>query len=321
MRKKNPKIIFIAGPTASGKTALAVNVARRFGGEVISADSMQIYRGLDIGTAKPIASERQGVPHHLIDFVDPRGEYSAALYQRDARRLIEDIRSAGKIPIVAGGTGLYIHSLLYDMSFSRTGKDQELRALLEARYDEFGGETMLTELSAANPELAARLHKNDKKRIIRALESAAYGVKPKEDEFYSSEFYEKDEIIFIGLNPGRGLLYEKINRRADGMRDGLMNEIEALLAAGVSFDCQSMQSIGYKEWREYFSQGILKSAENHNTMRDAVMETVKQHTRNYAKRQLTWFKRYNDKITWFDSSLTDFEEDIFRLIDRAYGLF
>jgi tRNA dimethylallyltransferase len=317
MRKKNSKIIFVAGPTASGKTALAVGVARRFGGEVISADSMQIYRGLNIGTAKPKPEETLGVPHHLIDFVDPRGEYSAALYQRDARRLIEDIRSAGKIPVVAGGTGLYIHSLLYDMNFSRTGKNPDARALLETRYDEIGGEKMLAELSSSNPDIAEKLHKNDKKRIIRALESAVYGVKPAEDEFYRSEFYERNDIIFIGLNASRDILYEKINRRADKMGDGLIEEIETLLAAGVSFDCQSMQSIGYKEWREYFSRSILKNAENNNTARDAVMETVKRHTRNYAKRQITWFKRYNGWITWFDSSLAGFEEDVFRLIERV----
>ncbi|MDR2090470.1 MAG: tRNA (adenosine(37)-N6)-dimethylallyltransferase MiaA [Clostridiales bacterium] len=338
------KIIFIAGPTASGKTKIAVETAKEFGGEVVSADSMQIYRGLTIGTAKPSAEEICGIPHHLLDFVDPRESYSAAVYQKDARRVIEEIFSRGKIPIVAGGTGLYFNAVIYDMSFNRTESDLKYREKLEKLYDERGGEFMLEALKEYDAEAAKRLHKNDKKRIVRAIEvcertkNGAAGAifesknnaktecegkngesesinsecggkneKLKDgiaecenvnaekrsgeaDEFNSKKFYEN--YIFIGLEPDRQKLYEKINLRVDEMmKNGLLDEVRGLLNGGLTFDMQCMQSIGYKEFGVFFEGGAAEQE---------VVENIKQHTRNYAKRQMTWFRRYDD-IKRFDS--------------------
>ncbi|MDR1940516.1 MAG: tRNA (adenosine(37)-N6)-dimethylallyltransferase MiaA [Clostridiales bacterium] len=287
MPRKPPKIIIIAGATASGKTAAAVKLAKEIDGEIVSADSMQIYKGLNIGTAKPNQAEMRGVKHHLIDFLPPNAEYNAALYQKDARKIIENLRDGGVTPIVAGGTGLYINSLLYDMTFSQSGGDCALRKRLEAQYDEIGGDAMLSELSRLNPS-AAKPHANDKKRVIRALETALTGKKPDGDEFNSKPYYGQDEYIFFGLNRDRQELYQKIDERVDGMiKSGLVGEIESLLSSGLSFDAQSMQSIGYKEFKAYFS-GTAPLAET--------VEQIKRHTRNYAKRQITWFKRYNNII-------------------------
>jgi tRNA dimethylallyltransferase len=295
------RIIVLAGPTASGKTALAVKLAECLNGEVISADSMQIYRGLKVGTAKPDAEEMRGIEHHLIDFVDPKSEYSAAQYQTDARRVIERLFSEEKTPILAGGTGLYINSVLYDMRFSNSQKNQELRAELEREYDENGGEALLKRLSVYDSAAAAKLHANDKKRIVRAVEAATTGEKPACDEFNSKLFY--DNFVMIGLNPDREKLYAKINARVEIMlRRGLIEEIEGLIASGLTFERQSMQSIGYKEFKEYFFNGAPIQE---------VVETVKQHTRNYAKRQITWFKRY-PAINWIDS----YQEAAFKEIEN-----
>jgi tRNA dimethylallyltransferase len=360
------KIIFIAGPTASGKTKIAVEIAKEFGGEVMSADSMQIYRRLNIGTAKPSIEERGGVLHHLLDFVDPRERYSAAAYQRDARRIIGEIFSRGNIPIVAGGTGLYFNCIIYDMSFSGVKGGGERRGEFERLYDERGGEFMLEFIRTKDPAAAEKLHKNDKKRIVRAFEicggatektvfddgkndkkrivgvseicgatekivvfndldkifdentddggeyeklnienekaDGSYSINElfidgklntenkKVDEFNSKRFYEN--YIFIGLAPDRQKLYEKINRRTDEMmKNGLLDEVRGLLDDGLTFDMQCMQSIGYKEFKEFFTE---------NAPIESVVEKIKQPTRNYAKRQFTWFRRY-DGIKRFDS--------------------
>ncbi|MDR3263612.1 MAG: tRNA (adenosine(37)-N6)-dimethylallyltransferase MiaA [Clostridiales bacterium] len=295
------KIIIVAGPTASGKTALAVKLAKTFNGEVISADSMQIYKRLDIGTAKPTESETDGVKHHLIDFVEPDAPYNAALYQKDARKIIDALIKADKTPILAGGTGLYINSVLYDMNFANSDKNPELRCELEKKYDKDGGAAMLEELSLSNPEVAAKLHVNDKKRVVRACETALIGKKTDGDEFNTKLYY--NDYIFVTLNPDRARLYAKINERTDLMlKNGLTQEVKELIDTGLTFDMQSMQSIGYKEFEGYFFKGQPL---------ESVAETIKQHTRNYAKRQITWFKRY--KAKQFDTldnncleSVTDF---------------
>jgi tRNA dimethylallyltransferase len=364
------KIIFIAGPTASGKTKVAVEIAKKFGGEVVSADSMQIYRGLNIGTAKPSKDETGGIPHHLLDFADPRERYSAAAFQKDARRTIGEIFSRGKIPIVAGGTGLYFNALIYDMSFSGVKGGGESREEAERLYDERGGEFMLELIRKKDPSAAEKLHKNDKKRIVRAFEicgqtaaktvfkngepyekrgiadgkrteskavlknaetyekrgipdgiraeneiflggGAANGelndcglrLQNGDDEFNSKRFYEN--YIFIGLAPDRQRLYEKINARTDEMmKNGLLNEVRELLNGGLTFDMQSMQSIGYKEFKEFFTE---------NAPIEYVVEKIKQHTRNYAKRQFTWFRRYGD-IKFFDSYAENAIFDIIKYI-------
>ncbi|MDR2047717.1 MAG: tRNA (adenosine(37)-N6)-dimethylallyltransferase MiaA [Clostridiales bacterium] len=349
------KIIAVVGPTASGKTRIAAALASDFNGEVISADSMQIYKGLNVGTAKPRAEETLDIKHHLIDFVEPSQSYSAALYQRDARAAVERLFANGQVPVIAGGTGLFINAVLYDMSFSKTGKNDGLRADLERRYAEIGGEAMLAELSAIDGESAKKLHANDKKRVVRYFESALSGEKPDADEFNLKLFY-KNHLI-IGLNPERSKLYEKINERTDAMiENGLIDEVRDLIKGGLTFDAQSMQSIGYKEFKDFFdSYGnigvtarIIRPSAKYGKFQDladggagkssavtqgmpssdygkfiafcdgvkdgksdadyagniddirVVTELIKRHTRNYAKRQITWFKRYKHAV-WFDS--------------------
>ncbi|MFR0796161.1 MAG: tRNA (adenosine(37)-N6)-dimethylallyltransferase MiaA [Oscillospiraceae bacterium] len=245
-----PKIVVITGPTASGKTALGVALAQRLGGEVVSADSMQIYRGMDIGTAKPTPEEMQGVPHHMIDIADPAENYSVSRYAAQAAACVDDILARGKLPIVVGGTGLYIDSLIAGRTFADGTADTALRQELSERYDEIGGEGLLGELRKVDPERAARLHPADKKRIVRAME--VYILTGKTITQHDAETravpprYDAAKIALDFAD--RQDLYDRIDRRVDAMvRQGLFDEVRALLAAGVPADCTAMQAIGYKE--------------------------------------------------------------------------
>mgnify|MGYP000643138172 CR=1 FL=1 len=285
-----PKIVVITGPTASGKTALGVALAQRLGGEVVSADSMQIYRGMDIGTAKPTPEEMQGVPHHMIDIADPAENYSVSRYAAQAAACVDDILARGKLPIVVGGTGLYIDSLIAGRTFADGTADTALRQELSERYDEIGGEGLLGELRKVDPERAARLHPADKKRIVRAME--VYILTGKTITQHDAETravpprYDAAKIALDFAD--RQDLYDRIDRRVDAMvRQGLFDEVRALLAAGVPADCTAMQAIGYKEFFPYF-EGTANLTE--------CTERLKQATRNYAKRQLTWFRRQNDAV-------------------------
>lgn len=287
-----PKIVVITGPTASGKTALGVALAQRLGGEVVSADSMQIYRGMDIGTAKPTPEEMQGVPHHMIDIADPAENYSVSRYAAQAAACVDDILARGKLPIVVGGTGLYIDSLIAGRTFADGTADTALRQELSERYDEIGGEGLLGELRKVDPERAARLHPADKKRIVRAME--VYILTGKTITQHDAETravpprYDAAKIALDFAD--RQDLYDRIDRRVDAMvRQGLFDEVRALLAAGVPADCTAMQAIGYKELAAAVSgQGDLAAA----------VEEVKLRTRQYAKRQLTWFRR-NKETHWY----------------------
>ena len=272
-----PKLVVITGPTASGKTALGVMLAQRLGGEVVSADSMQIYRGMDIGTAKPTPEEMQGVPHHMIDIADPAENYSVSRYAAQAAACVDDILARGKLPIVVGGTGLYIDSLIAGRTFADGTADTALRQELSERYDEIGGEGLLGELRKVDPERAARLHPADKKRIVRAME--VY--------ILTGKTITQHDAAKIALDfADRQDLYDRIDRRVDAMvRQGLFDEVRALLAAGVPADCTAMQAIGYKE--------AVAAVRGEASPQDAVA-AIQLASRRYAKRQLTWLRRDPD---------------------------
>ena len=279
------KILVIVGPTASGKTRLAVELAKAHNGEVVSADSMQIYRRMDIGTAKPSAEEMDGIPHHMIDVADPEEDFSVARYVELASACVDDILSRGKLPIVAGGTGLYVDSLLSGRTFAAFSPESSLRRELEEELAERGGEAMLAELAKVDPEAAARLHPNDHKRIVRALEVYhSTGKTISEHNRETQALPPRYEALTIGLNfQDRADLWERIDARVDQMAaNGLEREVRELLSSGLSPACTAMQAIGYKEF--------VAAVEGTMTWREAE-ELVKLRSRQYAKRQLTWFRR------------------------------
>ena len=285
------KILVIVGPTASGKTRMAVELAKAHNGEVVSADSMQIYRRMDIGTAKPTAEEMDGVPHHMIDVADPEEDFSVARYVELASACVDDILARGKLPIVAGGTGLYVDSLLSGRTFAAFSPESALRKELEEELAERGGEAMLEELSRVDPEAAARLHPNDHKRIVRALEVyRSTGKTISEHNRETQALPPRYEALTIGLNfQDRADLWARIDARVDQMAaDGLEREVRELLSSGLSSRCTAMQAIGYKEF--------VAAVEGDMTWREAE-ELVKLRSRQYAKRQLTWLRR-NPDIHW-----------------------
>ena len=270
-------IIVIGGPTASGKSGLAVAVAQKLSGEVVSADSMQIYRDMNVGTAKITETETQGIPHHLIDVVDAEKSFSVAQFAETAKNTILDIQKRGKVPVVCGGTGLYINSLLYDYQMSPY--DPDLRSSLQKELREKGIEELYQKLLSLDP-MAKRIDKRNEKRVIRALEVVLTEGKSILDK---SDKESTIPHLMFALEVPRDILYDRINKRVDKMFEkGLIDEVNGLLSRGISFENQSMQAIGYKECKAYFSGEI-----DLNTLK----ELIKQHTRNYAKRQITWFKR------------------------------
>ena len=280
-----PKILVITGPTASGKTWLAVELAKKRNGEVVSADSMQIYRRMDIGTAKPTTEEMGGVPHHMIDVVDPEEDFSVARYVDMAARRVEDVLARGKLPILAGGTGLYVDSLLSGRTFAAFDEDSALRGQLEERFRARGGAAMLEELSKVDPDSAARLHPNDGKRIVRALEVwLTTGKTITAHNRETKALPPRYNALTLTLDFARREdMWERIDRRVDRMMaDGLTEEVRGLLDSGVPKTCTAMQAIGYKE----MAAALLGDGDT-----AAAAEEIKLRSRQYAKRQRTWFRR------------------------------
>ena len=297
----NP-IICIAGPTASGKTALAVELAKELNGEVVSCDSMQVYKRMDIGTAKPTMEEMQGIPHHMIDVAEPDEDFSVSRYCCLATPIVDDIVARGKTAIIAGGTGLYMDSLIRGNAFApfpSTG----VREKLEAQADSEGMEAMLSRLSSIDPEAAARLHLSDRKRIIRALEVyLETGQTITEHNRKTQLIPPKYTPLWLGLDfADRAELYRRIDARVDLMLEmGLISEIQDLLASGIPPKCTAMQAIGYKEF--------VSALHGEETIAQAA-EEVKKSSRHYAKRQLTWFRR-NPKLHWLSRQTGQKNEEI-----------
>ena len=286
-----PKILVICGTTASGKTALAVELALRHHGEVVSADSMQIYRRMDIGTAKPTQAEMRGVPHHMLDVADPEEDFSVARYVDMAAKCVDDILSRGRLPILAGGTGLYIDSLLSGRTFAPFQPDSPLRGELEEQLHREGIAPLLEQLRQVDPDSAARLHPNDEKRIIRALEVyQSTGKTITQHNLETRAIPPRYDALTLALAfEQREDMWSRIDRRVDQMMDqGLVAEVQGLLDSGVPAKCTAMQAIGYKE----MAAALL----SHGDVR-AAAEEIQLRSRQYAKRQLTWFKR-NKAARW-----------------------
>lgn len=279
------KVLVIAGPTAVGKTKIAIEAAKRLNGEIISADSMQIYKDMNIGTAKPTTDEMQGIPHHLLSIVEMGEKFSVVDFQRAAFACIEDIISRGKVPIVCGGTGLYINGLVEEIDYGEVTSSEELREELEKVANEKGNEYLYEELKSVDSESAQRIKLNDTKRLIRALEVyRTTGITITEFQRRSKEKEKKYDYIVVGLSMEREKLYERINLRVDEMmQSGLPEEAkEVLNVIGDNDKLTSFQAIGYKEFLPFF--------EGNSTLSE-VSEMIKQESRRYAKRQITWFKR------------------------------
>ena len=308
--KKIP-VIAVVGPTASGKTSLSIEIAKRFRGQVVSADSMQIYEKMNIATAKPTDDEMQGVPHHLIGFQPIDKKFSVAEYVTLAKECIEKIHNQGDLPVVAGGTGLYVDSLLQNIQFSKEESNNELRNELTELFDQKGAEFMLEALREIDPQTAEKLHLNDKSRIIRALEIyKATGKTMTEQKILSREEESPFEVLYIGINyRDRNVLYDRINRRVDIMlENGLLDEAKDFY--NIDADKTACQAIGYKELAPYFNGE--KSLED-------CLESLKIETRHYAKRQLTWFRK-NENINWVYpddyENAEDMYKSVFVIIDK-----
>lgn len=284
------QIIIIAGPTAVGKTEYAIETAKAINGEIVSADSMQLYKYMDIGSAKPTAEELSEVKHYLVDEIDPREKFSVAQYQKLAKAAIREIFDKGRVPVISGGTGLYINSLMYEMDFAAPPSDEAFRKELEDTALKKGRDYLHSKLAELDPDAAARIHPNNVKKVIRAIEAAQNGNKIK--DFNNAQIPAADyDVLLAGLTRDRAELYERINRRVDILIErGLVDEVSSLMQMGLGYDDISMKGIGYKE--------IIGSLEGKYTIDEAI-ELIKKNTRHYAKRQLTWLRRY-DNIKWFN---------------------
>lgn len=304
MEEKQPLII-LTGPTAVGKTSLSIELAKRIGGEIISADSMQVYRGMDIGSAKVTKEEMQGVPHYLIDEFEPWEEFHVVKFQEYAKRYIRQIREKGKIPILAGGTGFYIQAVLYDIDFTENGGDTDYRTFLQEIAREKGAQALHEMLRTVDPDSAEAIHANNVKRVIRALEYYHETGEPiskhNEQERAKESPYR---FAYFVLNDARDTLYQNIDLRVDEMMQaGLLDEVRRLRENGCTRDLVSMQGLGYKEMLDYL--------DGKYDLTEAV-RVLKRDTRHFAKRQLTWFRRERD-VVWLDKQ--SFGHDRQRMLD------
>ena len=305
------RVVVILGPTATGKSHCGIELAKRFRGEIISGDSMLVYRKMNIGTAKPSEEELRTVPHHLVNILPPDSSYSVADFQQQAAELIRQITLRGNLPILVGGTGLYIKALLEDYRFSGVEEKPALRRQLERFAREQGTDKLFDRLQKEDPEAAGRLHPNDVRRVVRALETALSGDRVSQQK---QEELKYDATVF-GLSMDRDFLYERINRRVDQMlEEGLEEEVSSLLKAGVPADCLSMKSLGYRQMAEYLT-GQCDFA--------TAVDNIKKGTRHFAKRQITWYKRM-PYIQWltverdldYEKIVTDMTNALEKIIKR-----
>lgn len=303
--KTKPKVIVICGPTASGKTGLSVKLAQAMKGEIVSCDSMQIYKDMTIGTAKVTKEEMQGIPHYLIDFVSPDERYSVADFQKDAEKAIHEIVAKGKTPIVVGGTGLYVDTLIYHIQYPEIETDLAYRKQLEEMIQEQGLEVAYQKAKEIDPQAIEKISSNDQKRIMRILEIYHQTQKTKTQlEIESRREEPPYEYLVYAIDMDREKLYDRVNQRVDIMiEQGLIEEVQALLEKYKNFPT-AMQGLGYKEVVAYLKGNMTK---------EEMIETLKQETRRYAKRQLTWFRK-NKEIKWIDG-LRPAEENIQRILE------
>lgn len=297
------KVIVVIGPTSVGKTKMGVALAKKLNGEVISGDSMQVYRQMDIGTAKVTVEEMEGVKHHCIDILDPKDQYSVHDFQQTVRKQITEIISRGHVPIIVGGTGLYIKAALYDYTFSEMENNHDE---INEKYKDYTNEQLYDYLKQIDEESAKILHFNNRRRVLRAIEIYEQTGQKKSEIINEQEHICLYDAYFVGLTLPRELLYKRINLRVDlMMKNGLQEEMESLIKQGLTRENQSMKAIGYKEWFDYF-EGKCDLNE--------VSENIKKHSRQYAKRQFTWFKNQFE-VHWYDVCLEDFSktmEEVYR---------
>lgn len=301
-----PPLIVLTGPTAVGKTALSLNLAKKIGGEIISADSMQVYKKMDIGTAKIMPDEMEGIPHYLVDVLMPDETFNVVRFQHMAKKAVKTILSQGKIPIVVGGTGFYIQALLNDIDFTENDSDTTLRSNLEALAKEQGPQVLFERLKVADPQSAAQIHPHNVKRVIRALEFFEKTGQP--ISIHNTQQRQKTSAYnsaYFVLNLPRAILYERIDKRVDQMMAaGLLSEVKHLLDEGYDPSLVSMQGLGYKEFVPYFAGEISL---------DEAVYILKRDTRHFAKRQLTWFGREKD-VWWIEKEQFENEEEILKYI-------
>lgn len=296
------KVIVVVGPTSVGKTKMGVALAKYFNGEVISGDSMQIYKGMDIGTAKVTNEEMEGIKHHCIDILEPNESYSVKDFQMQVRKTIDEIVQSGKIPIIVGGTGLYIKAALYDYTFNETQDDHEV---FRQKYQDYTHEELYQYLQSIDEKSAKELHPNNRQRVLRAIEIYEQTGQKKSEIVEQQEHVCLYDAYFIGLTMERDLLYQRINQRVDMMEElGLEKEVTLLYQKGLTRMNQSMKAIGYKEWFDYFD-GLIN--------RNEVYENIKKHSRQYAKRQYTWF-RNQFPVHWYEINLDDFQQTVINVI-------
>lgn len=292
------KVIVVIGPTSVGKTKMGVALAKKLNGEVISGDSMQVYRQMDIGTAKVTIEEMEGVTHHCINILDPKDQYSVHDFQQTVRKQITEITNRGHVPIIVGGTGLYIKAALYDYTFSEMENNHDE---INKKYRDYTNEQLYAHLKQIDEESAEILHFNNRRRVLRAIEIYEQTGQKKSEMINEQEHICLYDAYFVGLTLPRELLYERINLRVDlMMKNGLQGEMESLIKQGLTRENQSMKAIGYKEWFDYF-EGKCDLNE--------VSENIKKHSRQYAKRQYTWFKNQFD-VHWYDICLENFSKTI-----------
>jgi tRNA dimethylallyltransferase len=308
-----PKLLVLVGPTAVGKTKLSLELARIHGCEIISGDSMQVYRGMDVGTAKISIEEQEGIPHHLIDIIEPDEAFSAASFQQYAKQLILDIQARGNLPFIVGGTGLYIESLCYQFEFSEASADEAFRLEQAAYLVEHGEQALHEKLRAVDPISAERLHPNNTRRVVRALEILHLTGITLSAQLAGQQKQSPYDLCIIGLTMDRDLLYKRIEQRIDLMLEqGLVEEVRKLLDNGYTTDYVSMQGLGYKE--------IIRYLQNEYTLDEAVT-LLKRDTRHFAKRQLSWFRHMKD-IHWVDvTEFTNFSTHLQMINDIIAGKF